>query len=77
MITGLWEPWRLYLARMAIATQDNGAVATYIITHFIGVPAWWHCRWQLYLARMAWYLLHESPHNRCNLYNGATVAYGF
>jgi hypothetical protein len=57
MITGLWEPWRLYLCRTAIATPDHGAVATYIITQLIGVPAWWHCRWQLYLTCMAWYLI--------------------
>ncbi len=34
-------------ARTVIATPDHGAVATYIITQLIGVPAWWHCRWQL------------------------------
>ena len=43
-------------ARTVIATPDHGAVATDIIVQLIGVPAWWHCRWQLYLARMAWYL---------------------
>jgi hypothetical protein len=54
------NPGGYTFARTAIATPDHGAVATYIITQLIGVPAWWHCRWQLYLARMAWYLLHES-----------------
>jgi hypothetical protein len=33
------------------AAPDHGAVATYIITQLIGVPAWWHYfRWQLYHA---------------------------
>jgi hypothetical protein len=53
------NPGGYTFARMVISTPDHVAVATYIITQLISVPAWWHCRWQLYLACIAWYLLHE------------------